>query len=204
MERKGLLLVLSGPSGAGKGTICDKFMTRNKHVKLSISTTTRNIREGEIDGVSYDFISKEKFESGLFNGEFLEYVHVFENYYGTPRSFVDDNIKKGIDVLLEIEIVGAMKIKEEYPEAVLIFVLPPSFKELENRIVKRGTETNAQISDRLGRALSEIKKINEYSYFIMNNDIDESVTYMESIIRAEKSSVKRYNQEIISFYEEEK
>lgn len=204
MERKGLLLVLSGPSGAGKGTICDKFMARNEHVKLSISTTTRNMREGETDGVSYDFISKEKFESGLFNGEFLEYVHVFENYYGTPRSFVDDNIKKGIDVLLEIEIVGAMKIKEEYPEAVLIFVLPPSFKELENRIVKRGTETNAQINDRLGRALSEIKKINEYSYFIMNNDIDESVTYMESIIRAEKSSVKRYNQEIISFYEEEK
>lgn len=204
MERKGLLLVLSGPSGAGKGTICDKFMVNNNHVKLSVSTTTRTIRDGETDGVSYNFISKAEFEKGLETGAFLEHVHVFDNYYGTPRSFVENNIKKGIDVLLEIEIVGAMKIKEKYPEAVLIFVLPPSFKELENRIIKRGTENIDQISDRLGRALSEIRKINEYSYFIINNDIDEAVTYMESIIRAEKSSVKRYNQEIISFYEEEK
>lgn len=204
MERKGLLLVLSGPSGAGKGTICKKFMDKNEQVKLSVSTTTRKIREGEVEGQSYNFISKAEFEEGLKKQGFIEHVHVFDNYYGTPRSFVEQNISQGTDVLLEIEIVGAMQIKEKYPEAVLIFVLPPTIKELENRIVKRGTENTSQIKDRLGRALSEIREINEYSYFIINNDIEEAVLYMESIIRAEKSSVKRYSKEIINFYEEEK
>ena len=204
MDRKGLLLVLSGPSGAGKGTICERFMQKNNDVKLSVSTTTREKRCGEIDGVSYNFISKEDFEKSLSEDGFIEHVHVFGNYYGTPKKIVEDSINKGIDVLLEIEIVGAMQIKQKYPEAVLIFVLPPTITELENRIVKRGTETTDQIKDRLSIALSEIRKINEYSYFIINNDIEEAVDYMESIIKAEKSSVKRYSERIINFYQEEK
>ncbi len=204
MERKGLLMVLSGPSGAGKGTICEHFMKKNTDVLLSVSSTTRQPREGEIPGVSYNYISKEEFEKGLSQDGFLEHVFVFDNYYGTPRDVVVENIEKGIDVLLEIEIVGAMQIKKKFPEAVLIFVLPPSIKELESRIYKRGTETVEQIKQRLGRAISEIKEISEYSYFIINQDVDESVEYMESIIKAEKSSVKRYNSELLRFYEEEK
>lgn len=202
MDRKGLLLVLSGPSGAGKGTICESFMKKNSDVLLSVSTTTRKPREGEIEGVSYNYISKEEFEKRLDDDGFLEYVHVFENYYGTPKDLVLDNIEKGKDVLLEIEIIGAMQIKKKFPEAVLIFILPPSIKELETRIHKRGTETLEQIKLRLSRALNEIKEISEYSYFIINNDVEESVRYMESIITAEKSSVKRYNEKLINFYKE--
>lgn len=204
MDRKGLLLVLSGPSGAGKGTICESFMKKNKDVRLSVSTTTRKMRTGEIDGISYNFITKDLFEKSLDENGFLEHVHVFGNYYGTPRSIVEENINKGIDVLLEIEIIGAMQIKEKYPDAVLIFVLPPTICELEKRIVKRGTETTEQIKDRLSRALSEIRKINEYSYFIINKDVEEAVSYMESIIKAEKSNVKRYSEQIINLYQEEK
>lgn len=204
MDRKGLLMVLSGPSGAGKGTICEQFMQKNDHVLLSVSSTTRKPREGEIPGVNYNYITKEEFERGLQEDGFLEHVFVFDNYYGTPRDIVVENIQKGIDVLLEIEIVGAMQIKKKFPEAVLIFVLPPSIKELESRIHKRGTETVDQIKQRLARAINEIKEINEYSYFIINQDVDESVAYMESIIKAEKSSVKRYNKELLQFYEEEK
>lgn len=204
MDRKGLLMVLSGPSGAGKGTICERFMKKNDHVLLSVSSTTRKPREGEIPGISYNYITKEEFEKGLSEDGFLEHVFVFENYYGTPRDLVMDSIQKGIDVLLEIEIVGAMQIKKKFPEAVLIFVLPPSIKELEQRIHKRGTETVEQIKLRLSRAISEIKEISEYSYFIINQDIEESVEYMESIIKAEKSSVKRYNEELLKFYEEGK
>ena len=204
MDRKGLLLVLSGPSGAGKGTICDKFMEEDDEVLLSVSSTTRKPREGEVAGISYNYISKEEFEEELKNYGFLEHVHVFENYYGTPRQTVVDNIEQGIDVLLEIEIVGAMQIKKRFPEAVLIFVLPPSIKELESRIHKRGTESSAQIKLRLERALKEIQGINEYSYFIINNDVEESVDYMRSIIKAEKSSVKRYSKELLGFYKEEK
>ncbi|MDO5062698.1 MAG: guanylate kinase [Peptostreptococcaceae bacterium] len=203
MDRKGLLMVLSGPSGAGKGTICERFMQKNDQVLLSVSSTTRKPREGEVPGVSYNFISREEFEQSLKEDGFLEHVFVFDNYYGTPREMVMKNIEQGIDVLLEIEIVGAMQIKKKFPEAVLIFVLPPNIKELENRIHKRGTETLDQIKQRLARAINEIKEINEYSYFIINQDVDESVLYMESIIKAEKSSVKRYNDELLRFYEEE-
>lgn len=204
MDRKGLLMVLSGPSGAGKGTICERFMEKNKDVLLSVSCTTRSPRDGEIPGVSYNYITKTEFEQGLKEDGFLEHVFVFDNFYGTPRKVVMDNLEKGIDVLLEIEIVGAMQIKEKFPEAVLIFVLPPSIEELESRIHKRGTETVEQIKQRLGRAISEINKIDEYSYFIINQDIDESVSYMEGIIKAEKSSVKRYRDELHCFYEEGK
>ncbi len=203
MKRKGLLVVVSGPSGAGKGTICKNFMELNKQMLLSISSTTRNPRENEIDGVNYNFIRKEDFEDLIGTDALLEYVHVFGNYYGTPKKWVLDCIEKGKDVLLEIEIVGAMKVKEKYPDAILVFVLPPSLKELKNRIVTRGTETTEQIENRMARAMQEIKTIEKYDYFIFNDNLTRAVDDLEAILSAEKNKVKRYSQEIVKIYEEE-
>ncbi|MGO0971333.1 guanylate kinase, partial [Clostridioides difficile] len=139
--KKGLLLVVSGPSGAGKGTICKELLKENDTIKLSVSATTRKPRTGEVDGVNYFFISKEKFEEMIEKGEFLEYAQIYDNFYGTPKAAIMECLEKGQDVLLEIEMQGAKQIKEVCPEGVFIFVLPPSLKELKNRIVGRGTET---------------------------------------------------------------
>ena len=203
MKKKGLLVVVSGPSGAGKGTICKNFMELNKEMLLSISSTTRNPRENEIDGVNYNFITKQDFEDLIGTDSLLEYVHVFGNYYGTPKKWVLECIEKGKDVLLEIEIVGAMKVKERYPDAILVFVLPPSLKELKNRIITRGTETIEQIENRMARAMQEIKTIEKYDYFIFNDNLTRAVDDLEAIISAEKNKVNRYSQEIVKIYEEE-
>ena len=203
MKKKGLLVVVSGPSGAGKGTICKNFMELNKEMLLSISSTTRNPRENEIDGVNYNFITKQNFEDLIGTDSLLEYVHVFGNYYGTPKKWVLECIEKGKDVLLEIEIVGAMKVKEKYPDAILVFVLPPSLKELKNRIITRGTETIEQIENRMARAMQEIKTIEKYDYFIFNDNLTRAVDDLEAIISAEKNKVNRYSQEIVKIYEEE-
>ena len=203
MKKKGLLVVVSGPSGAGKGTICKNFMELNKEMLLSISSTTRNPRENEIDGVNYNFITKQDFEDLIGTDSLLEYVHVFENYYGPPKKWVLECIEKGKDVLLEIEIVGAMKVKEKYPDAILVFVLPPSLKELKNRIITRGTETIEQIENRMARAMQEIKTIEKYDYFIFNDNLTRAVDDLEAIISAEKNKVNRYSQEIVKIYEEE-
>ena len=203
MKKKGLLVVVSGPSGAGKGTICKNFMELNKEMLLSISSTTRNPRENEIDGVNYNFITKQDFEDLIGTDSLLEYVHVFGNYYGTPKKWVLECIEKGKDVLLEIEIVGAMKVKEKYPDAILVFVLPPSLKELKNRIITRGTETIEQIENRMARAMQEIKTIVKYDYFIFNDNLTRAVDDLEAIISAEKNKVNRYSQEIVKIYEEE-
>ncbi|WP_417201945.1 guanylate kinase [Acetoanaerobium sticklandii] len=203
MKKKGLLVVVSGPSGAGKGTICKNFMELNKQMLLSISSTTRNPRENEIDGVNYNFITKQDFEDLIGTDSLLEYVHVFGNYYGTPKKWVLECIEKGKDVLLEIEIVGAMKVKEKYPDAILVFVLPPSLKELKNRIITRGTETIEQIENRMARAMQEIKTIEKYDYFIFNDNLTRAVDDLEAIISAEKNKVNRYSQEIVKIYEEE-
>lgn len=203
MNKKGLLVVVSGPSGAGKGTICKNFMELNKEMLLSISSTTRNPRENEIDGVNYNFITKQDFEDLIGTDSLLEYVHVFGNYYGTPKKWVLECIEKGKDVLLEIEIVGAMKVKEKYPDAILVFVLPPSLKELKNRIITRGTETIEQIENRMARAMQEIKTIEKYDYFIFNDNLTRAVDDLEAIISAEKNKVNRYSQEIVKIYEEE-
>ena len=133
----------------------------------------------------------------------LEYVHVFGNYYGTPKKWVLECIEKGKDVLLEIEIVGAMKVKEKYPDAILVFVLPPSLKELKNRIITRGTETIEQIENRMARAMQEIKTIEKYDYFIFNDNLTRAVDDLEAIISAEKNKVNRYSQEIVKIYEDE-
>ena len=203
LDRKGLLLVVSGPSGAGKGTICKALLNKNDQIKLSVSATTRKPRNGEVHGVNYFFIEKEEFTKMIENGEFLEYAQIYDNFYGTPKAAIIECLEKGQDVILEIEMQGARQIKEVYPEGVFIFVLPPSLEELKSRIVGRGTETQEEIEKRFSCAFEEINQIVNYDYFIVNEDIEKSVSDVEAIICAEKNKVTRYKNNIIDKFKEE-
>ena len=203
LNRKGLLLVVSGPSGAGKGTICKALLNKNDQIKLSVSATTRKPRNGEVHGVNYFFIEKEEFTKMIENGEFLEYAQIYDNFYGTPKAAIIECLEKGQDVILEIEMQGARQIKEVYPEGVFIFVLPPSLEELKSRIVGRGTETQEEIEKRFSCAFEEINQIVTYDYFIVNEDIEKSVSDVEAIICAEKNKVTRYKNNIIDKFKEE-
>ena len=203
LNRKGLLLVVSGPSGAGKGTICKALLNKNDQIKLSVSATTRKPRHGEVHGVNYFFIEKEEFTKMIENGEFLEYAQIYDNFYGTPKAAIIECLEKGQDVILEIEMQGARQIKEVYPEGVFIFVLPPSLEELKSRIVGRGTETQEEIEKRFSCAFEEINQIVNYDYFIVNEDIEKSVSDVEAIICAEKNKVTRYKNNIIDKFKEE-
>lgn len=203
LNRKGLLLVVSGPSGAGKGTICKALLNKNDQIKLSVSATTRKPRNGEVHGVNYFFIEKEEFKTMISNGEFLEYAQIYDNFYGTPKAAIIECLENGQDVVLEIEMQGAKQIKEVYPEGVFIFVLPPSLEELKSRIVGRGTETQEEIEKRFSCAFEEINQIVNYDYFIVNEDIEKSVSDVESIICAEKNKVTRYKNNIIDKFKEE-
>ena len=203
INRKGLLLVVSGPSGAGKGTICKALLNKNDQIKLSVSATTRKPRNGEVHGVNYFFIEKEEFTKMIENGEFLEYAQIYDNFYGTPKAAIIECLEKGQDVILEIEMQGARQIKEVYPEGVFIFVLPPSLEELKSRIVGRGTETQEEIEKRFSCAFEEINQIVNYDYFIVNEDIEKSVSDVEAIICAEKNKVTRYKNNIIDKFKEE-
>ena len=203
LDRKGLLLVVSGPSGAGKGTICKALLNKNDEIKLSVSATTRKPRNGEVHGVNYFFIEKEEFTKMIENGEFLEYAQIYDNFYGTPKSAIIECLEKGQDVILEIEMQGAKQIKEVYPEGVFIFVLPPSLEELKSRIVGRGTETQEEIEKRFSCAFEEINQIVNYDYFIVNEDIEKSVNDVEAIIASEKNKVTRYKNNIIDKFKEE-
>lgn len=198
---KGILIVLSGPSGTGKGTICKSFLDKNKSVKLSISCTTRTPREGEVDGVNYFFTEKEKFEDMISKDEFLEYANVYGNYYGTPKAYVEDMLNKGHDVILEIDTQGALNVKEKFSDGVYIFIMPPSLEELESRIVGRGSETEDTLKKRLGAAASEIKLAEKYNYAVINDTIDEAVKKIESIIIAEKCKIDRAKNNIQVFKE---
>ena len=203
LNRKGLLLVVSGPSGAGKGTICKALLNKNDQIKLSVSATTRKPRNGEVHGVNYFFIEKEEFTKMIENGEFLEYAQIYDNFYGTPKAAIIECLEKGQDVILEIEMQGARQIKEVYPEGVFIFVLPPSLEELKSRIVGRGTETQEEIEKRFSCAFEEINQIVNYDYFIVNEDIEKSVNDVEAIILSEKNKVTRYKNNIIDKFKEE-
>ena len=203
LNRKGLLLVVSGPSDAGKGTICKALLNKNDQIKLSVSATTRKPRNGEVHGVNYFFIEKEEFTKMIENGEFLEYAQIYDNFYGTPKAAIIECLEKGQDVILEIEMQGARQIKEVYPEGVFIFVLPPSLEELKSRIVGRGTETQEEIEKRFSCAFEEINQIVNYDYFIVNEDIEKSVSDVEAIICAEKNKVTRYKNNIIDKFKEE-
>jgi guanylate kinase len=188
---EGLLIVLSGPSGAGKGTVCDALMKHRSDLVLSVSCTTRERRSGEYEGIDYYYKTKEEFKELIEQGEFLEYANVFSNFYGTPRSFVLEKLGEGQNVLLEIDVQGALKVKESYPDGVFLFLVPPSIEELEKRIRGRATETDEQIRARLNKASYEMNKMREYDYIIVNDRIEKVVKSIESIIEAEKLRVVR-------------
>ncbi|MCD8040744.1 MAG: guanylate kinase [Clostridia bacterium] len=184
-SQRNILIVISGPSGVGKGTIVNRLMGGNNNMVLSVSCTTRQPREGEQDGVSYFFVKKERFMQMIERGELLEYSAHFDNYYGTPKSFVEDKLKRS-DVLLEIEVDGALQVKKSHPEAVLIMLLPPSEGELERRLKNRGTESEEKIAQRVSRVKYELSRAGEYDYRVVNDDLDVAVQQIKDIIRKEK------------------
>lgn len=190
---QGFLLVISGPSGCGKGTVSQALLERNEDIVFSISSTTRKKRIGEEDGVNYFFIDKEDFNQKTKNNEFLEHAFVHNNYYGTPRDFVLKEIEKGEIVLLEIDVQGAMQVKKNYKNVVFVFLLPPTMAELKDRITKRGTETPEDIQRRFENAFEELNFVGEYDYFVVNDKVENAVLDIENIIRAEKLRVKRHS-----------
>jgi len=190
MKRKGLLLVVSGPSGVGKGTICKALMKLREDIRLSISMTTRAPRMGEEDGINYFFTDRDAFIRLIQRGELLEYAKVYDNYYGTPKAFVMEQLEQGVDVLLEIDIQGALKVKEQYPEGVFVFILPPTMDELKNRIVGRGTESAEAIDKRFTAAYNEIDLMENYNYYIFNDRVDLATARLISIIEAERLRIR--------------
>lgn len=196
MNCKGILTVVSGFSGAGKGTLMKNLVDQYDNYALSISMTTRLPREGEKDGREYFFVSKETFEEKVRQEGLIEYACYCDNYYGTPKEYVETQLEMGKDVLLEIEIQGALKIKKRFPETLLLFVMPPSAKELENRLTGRGTETPEVVSKRLRRAVLEAQGIENYDYIVINDDLEMCTQELHSIIRTAHKSVGR-NEEFI-------
>lgn len=194
---RGLLIVISGPSGAGKGTICKSFLERNSEVAISVSATTRSPRNGEVDSINYYFMSKEQFKEKIEANDFLEYAEVYDNFYGTPKSNVEQLLESGKDVILEIDIQGALKVKENTEEGVFIFILPPSMEELKARIIKRGSETPESLMKRFKSAYKEINFISRYNYAVVNDEVETAVDKLEAIICAEKCRVDRIKHSIL-------
>lgn len=188
---KGLLFVLSGPSGVGKGTVCNALRGKLSDLVYSVSATTRNPRLGEENGVNYFFKTREQFISMIQNDQLLEYAEYVGNYYGTPRDFVEKTLQSGNDIILEIEVQGALQVKEKFPEGVFIFLLPPSLDELKDRIRGRGTENQATIDHRMTVAVDEISLMEHYDYGVVNDQIDSACKRIESIIIAEHCKVRK-------------
>lgn len=182
MDKKGILIVLSGFSGAGKGTVVKNLMKKYDEYVLSISMTTREPREGEQDGVEYFFRTREEFEKTIAQNGLIEYAEYCGNYYGSPRAYVEENLEAGRNVILEIEIQGALKIREQYPESLLLFITPPNADELKRRLVGRGTETMEVIEERLSRAVEESEGIEAYDYIVVNDQLDECVEEVHRLV----------------------
>ena len=187
MERKGLLLVLSGPSGAGKGAICKELHINEPSMRLSVSATTRPPRRGEVEGADYFFLDKDLFKMMIQKGQLLEYAEVYDNYYGTPRRFVEESLGEGLDIILEIDIQGALQVKERYPGALLVFIAPPSKRELEKRLIIRGTDSQEVIVRRLQSAAGEMKLASRYDYIVINDEVSKAVYKIRAILTAEKA-----------------
>lgn len=196
MRHKGILIVVSGFSGAGKGTLMKRLVQDYDNYALSVSATTRSPRPGEEDGREYFFLQKEQFEQKIAENGLIEYARYCDNYYGTPRKYVEEQLAQGKDVILEIEIQGALKVKKQYPDALLLFVMPPSAAELRNRLVGRGTETPEVIEKRMHRAVEEAEGIENYEYLVVNDDLDSCVRQLHEIIKAAHNTPLR-NEEFI-------
>lgn len=196
---------MSGPSGAGKGTICKELLRRRgEDITVSVSATTRAPRDGEVEGKNYFFLEKSKFECMIDEDEFLEYAQVYDNFYGTPKKFVMDELVAGRNVLLEIDIQGAMQVREKYPEGVFVFVLPPSMKELKSRIIGRGSETAESLEKRFSSAFSEIDFIKKYDYYVINDKVEKATDTLISIIDAESHRVVENIEELINEFKGER
>ncbi len=202
VEHSGKLFIISGPSGAGKGTICKRLVEDTK-VEISVSMTTRKPRPGEVEGVSYYFTTKEEFLKEAEAGGLLEYAEVYGNYYGTPKAKVIEKLESGIDVVLEIDIQGALNVKEVYPKGIFIFILPPSMTELRKRITGRGSETEEAINLRLSETLKEVSYIDKYDYCVVNGELEEAVARVKAIVTAEHSRVSKSIYKLIEMYKEE-
>ena len=183
MNKRGILAIISGFSGAGKGTVVNKLLEKDNYA-VSISATTREPRQGEVDGKNYFFKSRDEFENMIENNQLIEYAEYVGNYYGTPRDYVFKKLEEGYDVILEIEMQGARKVKEKFPETALIFITPPSADELKKRLVGRGTETIEQIDKRMSRAVDECDYMNKYDYIVVNDDLDECVDEIHRLLQS--------------------
>lgn len=200
---KGNLIVISAPSGAGKGTVIDGVMKINNNLWLSVSMTSRNMRSNDIPGETYFFVSKEEFEERIKEGVFLEYAIYNGNYYGTPKDKIQEKLDQGIDVILEIEIQGALKVKELVPDAIFIFILPPSMKELRRRLVNRGTDSKEKVLERFRTAYREINEVTKYNYVVINDEVEKAVSKVNAILLSERCRVDRIEDVYLDNMEEE-
>ena len=203
-ERKqGNLIVVSGPSGAGKGSVISKLMEVYDNVWLSVSMTSREVRSNDIPGKTYFFVSREEFKERINEGVFLEYAVYNGNYYGTPRDKINEKLREGYDVILEIEIQGALKVKELVPDAIFVFILPPSMNELKRRLISRGTDSMDKILGRFKTAYKEINEVTKYNYVVINDDINVAVDKVKSILLSERCRVDRIEEVYLNNMEEE-
>jgi len=202
-KERGNLIVISGPSGAGKGTVIKRLKEINKNIWLSISMTSRDIRSNDIPNETYFFVSKDEFEKRIEDEIFLEYAMYNGNYYGTPKDKIVNKLNEGIDVILEIEIQGALKVKELIPEAICIFILPPSMNELKKRLVARGTDSKEKILSRFTTAYKEINEITKYNYVVVNDNVEDATNKVNSILTSERCRVDRIEEVYLNNMEEE-